>query len=691
MTIISDINALFAYIGPGSGFVISFSIITVIAVILGIVFVIFISPISAAWLLVLGRKKRHSGYFRKVVILGLDGMDPKIASRLMDEGGMLNCKKLSEKGSFLPLKTTMPSLSPSVWSSFMIGNDASQHGIYDFITRNPKDYQPRLSSSEVVETDRRSFLGKLFSGGSVRMLRKGTPFWVLVGREGLEVTILRVPITFPPEPFKGRILSGMCVPDLQGTQGTYNLYSTEDLRDPGSTGGKFIRLSFSNCVAHSRIIGPPKKGSTENDNVAVAMKIRIVNSSTISILLQGQKVCLKVGQYSKWLHVSFRDGLSNIAGIVRFYLISVMPRLALYMTPVHISPESSSMPISYPRYFSDYIAKQIGPYGTLGLMEDTSALNDGVLNEEAFLEQTRDIFKEREEMFLRTLKCNRDNLIVCVFDTLDRVQHMFWRYTEKDHPALAGQNSDSYANVIDEMYKEIDRLIGKAMQLLPKKTLFLTISDHGFTSFRRSVNLNTWLMENGYMHLKPDTKTDRDWLAAVDWSRTRAYALGLTGIFINVRGREKAGIVDADDEYEILVKELQSKLEKLSDADGVASSIGVQGKRPIRRVVVTHHEFEGPYRADGPDLLVCYEAGYRCSWECAKGKITKDIICDNTLPWSGDHCVDPELVPGVLFSNQEIYKNHPGIMDIAPTVLDVFDIQPPAVMSGSSLLRASKE
>jgi len=469
---------LIAYIGPGAGFAISFSILTAFMVIFGIVLVVFFTPVSIASLLFLRRNCRHPRYFRKVVILGLDGFDPKIATRLIYEGKLPNCKALAESGTFQPLRTTMPSLSPSVWSSFMTGSDASFHNIYDFITRNPASYQPQLSSSEIVKSFKIGRFFKNFQKASVRMLRKGTPFWKKLGMHGLESTVLRVPITFPPEPFRGRMLSGMCIPDLHGTQGTYSLYATEDHRQ-SPTGGNFYKLKFSKCHAQAKISGPPKSNSSRNENTSIPLRVKIISYSTVILYVPGMKVRLNIGKQSSWIRLCFKDGLSRIYGHVKFQLISVRPNVAIYMTPIQIDPEKPAMQISYPQYFSDYLAKETGSFGTLGLMEDTTALNDGVLNEESFLAQAMEIFQERKAMFFKTLKRKRDDMTICVFDTSDRIQHMFWRNSRANQKKHENHDSSTISTVIDQMYVKMDGLIGETMKLLSKKTLFLVISEIG--------------------------------------------------------------------------------------------------------------------------------------------------------------------------------------------------------------------
>jgi predicted AlkP superfamily phosphohydrolase/phosphomutase len=351
------------------------------------------------------------------------------------------------------------------------------------------------------------------------------------------------------------------------------------------------------------------------------------------------------------------------------------------MTPIHIDPENPAMPISHPTVYSIYLAKKLGPFATLGLAEDTWALNERVIDEKAFFEQAMLICDERERMFKDALAKVKKGVVTSVFDTTDRVQHMFYRYLDPTHPANQGKDTEVYKGAIAQVYERMDAMLGEVFELVEDpNTLFMVISDHGFTNFRRGVNLNTWLKENGYLHLKEDAEVSGDWFEAVDWSRTRAFSLGLTGMFINRRGRERSGVVAEGEEYEALKNELIEKLESLEDPQ--------TGRRAILGVFAATDFFEGPYRFDAPDLLIGYDGGYRNSWECATGAVTSEVFSDNTKSWSGDHCVDPRIVPGVLFSNRQITTETPNLVDIAPSVLKVLGQEPPRYMQGRPIFAA---
>jgi predicted AlkP superfamily phosphohydrolase/phosphomutase len=281
-------------------------------------------------------------------------------------------------------------------------------------------------------------------------------------------------------------------------------------------------------------------------------------------------------------------------------------------------------------------------------------------------------------MFLDALAQTKKGLVTTVFDTTDRVQHMFYRYLDPTHPANAGKDTTAWADAIPKVYERVDSLLGKIWSEIERKdTVFIVLSDHGFTNFRRGVNLNSWLRENGYLALKEGHETSGDWFEQVDWSRTRAFSLGLTGMFINRKGREASGLVAEGEEYKALVAEIAAKLEALVDPE--------TGKRAVRKVRATWETFEGPYRLDAPDLLIGYEGGYRSSWECAVGAVTASVFSDNTKSWSGDHCVDPDIVPGVLFCNRPIATERPRLIDLPVSILELFGQKRARYMQGEMI------
>ena len=677
-------SAAHAYIGPGAGFAFAGSLFMLVAALGLAVLTILLWPLTTLWRLIrVGNPFKHASA-RRVIIVGLDGMDPGLATRFLQEERLPNFRRLAERGVFRPLDTSNPSMSPVAWSTFSTGVDPSRHGIYDFITRDPCTCAPMLSSTDIQDAKKVLNIGRYLiplEKPRIKLLRKGTPFWKRLGDKHIHSIIQRVPITFPPEPFRGLLLSGMCVPDLRGTQGTFSFFSTANRDGEAAfTGGEQTVLRRNKQgVIRSRIVGPDN--GMERGHPRLTLPFSLVESPdrlSARLEIDGcEPVTLALGQYSDWITLTFAAGLGvKIKGIVRFYLTSLEPEVALYMTPIHIDPENPAMPISHPKIYSVYLAKKQGPFATLGLAEDTWALNERVIDEKAFYDQAMLICDERETMFLDALEHRKQGLITTVFDTTDRVQHMFYRYLDPTHPANRDKETTAYADAIARTYQRMDGLLGRLLDEVgdDPDTVVVVMSDHGFTNFRRGVNLNTWLRERGYLVLKDGAETSGDWFEGVDWSRTRAFSLGLTGLFINRKGREKSGIVAEGDEYVALIAEIMAGLEALVDP--------ATGRRCIRKVRSAIASAEGPYRYDAPDLLVGYEGGYRNSWECATGAVTREIFTDNTKSWSGDHCVDPDIVPGVFFCNRAITVERPHIADLSVSVLRLFGQVPDRHMKG---------
>jgi predicted AlkP superfamily phosphohydrolase/phosphomutase len=363
-------------------------------------------------------------------------------------------------------------------------------------------------------------------------------------------------------------------------------------------------------------------------------------------------------------------------GIARFYITRLGEEFSMYMTPIHIDPERPAMPISHPSFYAIYLAKLLGPYATLGLAEDTWAVNERVLDEEGFLKQAYLYHDERKKMWFQALRSLRKGFLCCVFDLSDRVQHMTFRYLDEHHPANEGKDTTMYKEALFDMYRKMDELLGETIRHIDDRTAFFVMSDHGFKTFKRGVNLNTWLYKNGYLVFKPG-RLPGEYLEGVDWAKTKAYAVGLGGIYVNIKGRERQGLIERA-ETQALKDEIASGLVQITDEPSEA--------RAINRVIDVDKEFSGPYRKDGPDLIVGFAEGYRVSWDCARGLVTPAVIEDNVRSWSGDHCIDPDKVPGILFSNRKLARDDPRIIDLGPTVLDLFGIDAPDHMTGRTLL-----
>jgi predicted AlkP superfamily phosphohydrolase/phosphomutase len=680
-----------AYVGPGAGFAFLGSFMALFIALLAGIGTMLIWPVRFVIRSFRRRKALSRSSLKRMVILGLDGLDPVLADQWIAEGQLPNLKKLSEQGSYSRLRTTYPSISPVAWSSFMTGVDPSRHNIFDFLNRDVRTYKPKLSSSEVSPSARTMQVGDwIIPVGKplVRNMRKSRAFWNILGDHGIPANILRVPLTFPPEKFAGALLSAMCVPDLRGTQGSFTYYTTspaeagemhgEDAVE--ATGGERRLVTLENGEINTVLPGPDNSMRKEGGPVEIPFSLKLDTDKHEGMLkILGKSYRLKEREYSPWIKLVFKPAPGvKVFGIARFYITKMTPDLGLYVTPINIDPGKPALPISWPSYYSVYLQKLIGDFATLGLAEDTWALNERVIDEEAFLKQTLELHNEREAMFFNALKKSREGVVACVFDGTDRLQHMFFRYLDDKHPANKGKDIEKYKNTILNMYKQADEMVGRIMDMLEPGEHFMVISDHGFSSFRRGININTWLRDNGLLFLKDDSGLSADWFENVDWTRTKAYAFGLGGIYINKEGREGKGIVGQGEESEAVKRTIIEGLHGLRDEEN--DDIAINDIFDNAKV-----NPNGPYRDNGPDLIVGYNRGYRASWEGAVGRVSKTVMIDNTKSWSGDHCIDPRLVPGVLFSNRRIDAEDPAIGDLAPTILTQFGVDVPDHMTGKVL------
>ncbi|MBM3310838.1 MAG: nucleotide pyrophosphatase, partial [Candidatus Aminicenantes bacterium] len=516
----------------------------------------------------------------------------------------------------------------------------------------------------------------------IRGLRKSVPFWKILGEKGIFSTILRVPITFPPEKFKGHLLSGMCAPDLKGSQGTFAFFTSDPAKTSKPEGGVIVPVKVEGGRVEAFLSGPENSLLRRPVELKLPLKVTVERGQEEArVEISGRTFVLKKGEFSPWIRLTFRPGLgTKIRATAKFLLRSLEPHFEMYVTPLNIDPEKPALPISHPFIYAVYLAKLLGSYITLGEANDTWALNEGALDEASFLELTYANHREWEKMLENALAKTRRGLVVCVFETTDSISHMFWRYLEKGHPASASGPQTASVRVLEDLFIKMDEMVGRMRaKTSPGAALFI-MSDHGFKAFRRGVNLNTWLRENGYLVLKDGADGSGEWFKDVDWPNTRAYALGLGGIYINQRGREAQGAVAAGAEAKTLRAELQAKLTGLND--------GETGGAAINRVFDKDDIYRGPYKDNAPDLIVGYNAGYRASWASVTGSLSPRVFEDNTKRWSGDHCIDPACVPGVLFSSLKLRTLTPSIMDLAPTVLELFGLPKPPHMDGTSLLAA---
>jgi len=605
---------------------------------------------------------------KKVVVLGIDGMDPNITERLIQEGAMPNFAYLKEKGAYSRLSTTMPTETVVAWATFATGLGPGSHGIFDFIMRTP-DYTPYLSLNEILNTP-----GKV----KVNLRRKGNTFWEMLSKKRIPSYIYFCPNTFPPQPFFGKMLSGMGVPDITGTMGKFSFYTTAPASgEDKNSRGRIIHLDMKNGTVETEIYGPRLVSGNSIGESTVPLRISVMpnDAGRVLIELQGSRLSLKEGDWSDWQKLSFKIGfLQKAYGMVRFYLKSIKPEFTLYLSPVNFDPQRPLFPISYPKNYAAKLAKKVGLFYTQGMPLDTWPLSENRLDEKAFLQLVDEVLNKNKKILLSELKEFKCGLLFYYIETLDIIQHMFWRYLDSRHPLF--ESNSPYKDTVYVYYKKIDGLLGEVMKNLDKDTILIVLSDHGFSSFRKAVNLNRWLLEKGYLFLKPGIKESEGFLRDIDWSRTKAYALGFGGIYLNKIGREQYGVV-SEREAQDLKLEISAGLKNIRDP--------VTGEQVVKNVYFQEDIFSGPYAENAPDLFAGFNAGYRASWQTALGGVPDVLMEENKTKWSGDHLIDFTLVPGVLFINRRIALNNPNIKDIPSSIVGLFGLVKPKELQGKNL------
>lgn len=644
------------------------------------------------------------GGFPRVVVIGFDGMDPRLSERLMNEGRMPNFAKLRDAGGFRPLGTSIPPQSPVAWSNFITGAGPGVHGIFDFIHRDPKQqYAPKYSAAETVPGDRGWQIDKHqlpltfwpFNHAPTQTLltRHGTPFWDHLDVRGIPIKIFDIPSNYPPsESEHGHMccLSGMGVPDLMGGYGTYQYFASDTLRPNDEEGGMRRAVFFKDGVASFDIAGPENTLLKQPVRSKVRVEARLHETKPeVRLDWQGRTILLKEGEWSDWCTVEFTIDMppflpdSSVSGICRFYVQQVRPEFKLYVTPINIDPsDPGEQRISEPADFVTEIAEELGPFYTAGFQEDHKARSNKVFNDEEYLAQARYVLKERRQLLNFALDTYVDGLLFFYFSSTDLQGHIFWWDGAEPHPVRTPEQAARYNKVIEDLYAEMDQVVGHVQARIGDATL-IVISDHGFANFRRQFNLNTWLRDNGYI----EPSTCRGILnpgrgRPIDWSRTRAYGLGLNGLYLNLKGRERDGIVEAADRDRLL-KEISEKLLAIRDPENDRPVVG--------RVYRAEEVYPGPHMADAPDLIVGYHRDYRASWATTLGDMPDGILSNNDSAWSADHCMAAEEVPGVLFSNRTIAAQDPSLVDVAPSILALFGIRAPGEMTGQSFFAGQND
>jgi predicted AlkP superfamily phosphohydrolase/phosphomutase len=661
----------------------------------------------------------------RVVILGFDGVDSGIVQQMLAKGQLPNLAALEARGGYSPLTPTVPAQTPVSWATFSTGLDPGGHEIFDFLKRDPSNRIPtfavaeeitvpfllgrntppvlaavgalvfllpalvffakhrRLASAVLVVLAAAAGAGAFLASRawlpqtrpSVRNNRRGPVFWAEPGAR--PATVIRMPVTFPPEPFDaGRMLSGLGVPDLSGRIGKPAYYTSDPFfapREGNDFSVEIVRLESNTGSQTTKIAGPPGRAFGREGTVDLPLTLTVPAARDRLVLQAGEsRAELKPGEWSDWILLGFRvNPLVTVHGYARARLATVQPEIGLYLSPIQFDP--SRLPpgfaISTPPGFAEELEKRFGRYKTMGWAIDTWSIQSGTLDEEAFLEDVRRT-ADQERTILKGMLAEKTRLLFHYFEFPDRVAHVFWRFRDPEHPAYDARKAALYGDAVEKSYATMDAIVGETAKALSKDDVLIVLSDHGFATWRRSVNYNSWLVENGYLVLKGNAKRQNlealfsrgQFWEAVDWTRSKAYAMGLGDIYINLKGREADGLVEPGAEYESLRRELTERLTALTDPKN--------GRKAVSRVFRREEVYRRFNPRLIPDLIVANLPGYRVSWQSSLGVPTETVFEDNRDVWSGDHCsLDPDLVRGIFFASRPFRAERvPGIADVTASV-----------------------
>ena len=645
---------------------------------------------TAGWFAFCGRSTTRP-VTNQVVVLGFDGADPTLLSKWIAEGRLPNLAHLAQTGTFETLGTTNPPESPVAWASFATGLNPGGTGIFDFLKRDPRTYLPELG---LVERKKPRFLFGLIPIRSTRVTneRHGVPFYQAAADAGYKTTVIRMPLEFPPSKIPGgKLWSGLDVPDVRGTWGTFFYFGTDITTwEEGDTefGGRLMGLQLTDNEASSTIDGPVNPAANSYQRVKVPIHFKISpDGSAVTIQLNKHAETVEAQHWSQWFHVQFKiTPFLSVSAICRFYVLEVSPDLRVYMCPLNIDPEDPVLPVSYPAGWTKQLVKKYGLFKTIGWWHDTWALNEERIGEGVFLQDLFRTMSLETRIVLNQLKSDPPSLMVAVFTSTDSVSHMFWRLIDPKSPRYDPVLASKYGDAILRVYERMDQVVGQVEQAMKPGGTLIIVSDHGFHSWRKGFNTNTWLVQNGHMVLKNSNAKEKaykldelygqgSFFPNVDWTQTKAYALGLGQIYLNLKGREKDGIVEPGEPAERLLREIRAKLLAYRDPDT---------QKPVLEDVYLGQSIDhGPYMADAPDLQLNFYPGYRTSWQTALGAIPPGIVVANMKKWSGDHCAsDPKDTGGILLINRKLATSSPSIMDVAPTVLGLLNVSPPDKFDG---------
>lgn len=633
---------------------------------------------------------------KRVIVLGIDGMDYTTTRRLIDQGKLPNLKLIARKGSFLSLQTSMPPLSPVAWSSFITGMDPGGHGIFDFLRRDPakvrSGFLPEDAVSQIqIDNDSAwpiPFTNYILPPSQQQVvLRRGVALWDILQNHGIDTRIYKIPATFPVPKTNAEVLAGMGTPDVEGTYGSFTYLTSRNADwDRFITGGRILRASMADGIiqvigederlTRPYLHGPPNPFHHNNDSPAVVPFDVYVDPQerTAALIVQNRPYVLREGEWSQWIDIEFDlfPLADPVQGITRFYLQEVTPEFRLFISAIHLAPGTTGLASGG---FDLRLQQSLGLFHTKGMPQLTKAAMQDILSPDEYLNHSRSLLEEKVNAMQFLLNEPRDGFLFVYFSAIDLDSHVLWKHQDPEHPAHTTAEASHYGNSIVDLYAKMDQVVGIALTHLHPDDQLYVLSDHGFAPQRRAFNVTTWLAQNDYLAYESDAALKTSSLfSGIDWSESRAYGLGFNGLYINLHGRESAGIV-APQDYHALVNELRAKLLSLED----------RGQRVFAHIYRPEDIYHGPYLDRAPDLILGYAPPYGPSDESVLGTPSEQVITDHTDGFSGHHAVDLHFVPGVLFSTRTFNAKKPRIEDVTATLIHEFNITPPPQTTGKPL------
>jgi predicted AlkP superfamily phosphohydrolase/phosphomutase len=618
----------------------------------------------------------------RVVILGFDGVEPTIIDGMLKSGALPNLLALQTKGNYQRLLSSNPPQSPTAWSSFATCKRPGNHGIYDFLRRNPETYVPGLGFG-AMKSPQLAADGSLLRPAEYVNYRKGETFWAVANRQGVRCKLLNVPYAYPPEPLlDSAMLCGLDVPDVRGTQSTFFAFSDTFSEVENVAGGVRLPLKFEGEKAVVQV--PGLRHPSEKRLVEVPMTVVVDREKhTMTLDIQGRTLTLSEHTWSEWIEWAFPvTPKFTVRAISRIHVIEAGAHVRMYMTCLQIHPKEPYLPISAPGDYAGRLADRYGLFKTVGWTDDTKALQQGELDETLFLEEAWKTMGWQESLVLDELGAGSFDLLIAGWTSTDRIAHMFWRFRDPKHPKYSEAGAKTFGRAIEDAYGKMDATVGKVTQALNEDDLLIVLSDHGFHGFRKGFSVNTWLIRNGYLAVAGQTNADTafneaKYLEGYDWSRSQAYGLGLGSIFLNLEGREGQGILSPED-APALMTEIKERLMGVTDAESGAKIFGA--------VYTRDQAYRGSAAQEAPDLQLGYAEGYQTDKPSAAGAAPKEVFSLNDDKWSGDHAAsDVATTPGMFFSNRLLAENL-AIIDIGVTTLACLGVDVPCDFEGVSLL-----